>query len=147
NPTDAEMKAVFEQNKSRLPPDTSFEKIKPDIERYLKNQKLGEALRAKNEELKAKNRVAILMPMPVAPKVDLNVAGLPVKGPATSQNTLVEVADYVCPHCQATQPEVEQLVKDLGDKMKFVPVNFSLRPDGLSGTLARGAYCARQQGD
>jgi protein-disulfide isomerase len=145
-PTEDEMKTVYEQNKARLPPDTPFEKIKPEIERYLKNQKVSEALKAKNEEFKAKNRLVLLTPAPVAPKVNLNLAGYPGKGPAASP-TLVEVADYLCPHCQATEPEAEAALKDLSDKVHFVAVSFSLKPEGLSGALARGAYCAHQQGE
>jgi protein-disulfide isomerase len=145
-PSEDEMKTVYEQNKSRLPPDTSFDKIKPEIERYLKNQKMSEALKSKNEELKKTNRLVLLIPTPVAPQVNLNLAGFPGKGPATSP-TLVEVADYLCPHCQATEPEAESMLKDLSDKVHFVAVSFSLKPEGLSGGLARGAFCAHQQGE
>lgn len=145
-PSDAEMQALFEANKARLPPDTTFEKIKPEIEKYMRNQKVSETLRAKNEEFKAKNRVKLLTQRPVSPRVDLDLKPYPVKGAASAPN-LVMVADYLCPHCQATEPEVEAAVKDLGDKVHFVAVSYSLHPEGLSGALARGAYCARQQGD
>lgn len=146
-PTEAEMTALYEANKQRLPANTSFEQIKGDIERYVKNQKVSEQLRAKNEEFKAKNRFQLLTQAPVAPQFSIDTTPYLAKGPAAAPYTLVEVADYLCPHCQAISPEVETLLKDMGDKFKFVPVTFSLRPEGLSGTLARGAFCARQQGD
>lgn len=145
-PTEAEMLALFESNKARLPPDTKFETIKGDIERYVKNQKMSETLRTKNEEFKTANRVKFLSAAPEAPKVDLELTGYAAKGSASAP-TLVEVADYLCPHCQATQPEVEALIKDMGDKVHFVSVPFALRPDNLSGNLARGAYCAKTLGD
>lgn len=145
-PSEQEMQALFDANKARLPPDTTFEKIKPEIEKYMKNQKVSETLRAKNDEFKAKNRVKLLTNRPTPPKVDLDLKAFPAKGGASAPK-LVMVADYLCPHCQATAPEVEATVKDLGDKINFVAVSYSLRPEGLSGTLARGAFCARQQGD
>ena len=146
-PTEQELQALFEANKARLPPDATFEKIKPDIERFVRNQKLSETLRAKNDELSAKKRVVLLTPEPSSPKVTLVLDPYAAKGAVTASNTLVEVADYLCPHCQASEPEVEATVKELGDKYRFVHVPFSLRPEGLSGTLARGAFCAKQQGD
>jgi len=108
---------------------------------------MSEALRAKIQEFKASNRLKVLMQEPQAPKVDIDVAAYPSKGPATASHTLVEASDYLCPHCQTMQPEVEATVKELGDKIRFVQVNFSLKPDGLSGALIRGAYCAQQQGN
>ncbi len=145
-PSDADMQALYNANKDRLPPNTTYEQLKPDIERYLKNQKLSEALRAKNEEFKAKNRYKVLLAEPSAPQVNLALDGLPTKG-TNSSNTLVELADYLCPHCQAVAPEVDLTVKEAGDKFKFVAVTVALKADGLSGTLARGAFCARQQSD
>ena len=146
-PTEAEMTALFEANKQRLPPETTFEQIKGDIERYVKNQKVSEQLRAKNEEFKTKNRLQLLTQAPVAPQFTIDTTPYLTKGPASAPYTIVEVADYLCPYCQAVSNEVAALLKDTGDKFKFVPVTFSLRPEGLSGTLARGAFCARQQGD
>lgn len=145
-PSDAELQALFDQNKDRLPPGTTFETIKGDIEKYIKNQKMSEVLRTKNEEFKKSNKLKLLATEPVSPRVELDLTPYVSKGTASS-HTLVEVADYLCPHCQQTQPEVEAVVKELGDKFRFVAVPFSLRPEGLSGSLARGAYCARQQGD
>lgn len=145
-PTEQEMQALYDANKARLPPNTTFEQVKAEIEKFVKNQKTSEVLRAKNEELKGKGRFAILLTPPEAPTVQLSVDQYPAKGPQGAK-LLVEVADYLCPHCQATQPDVEAMLKDIGGKVRFVAVSFSLRPEGLSGTLARGAFCARQQGD
>lgn len=38
-------------------------------------------------------------------------------------------------------------MKEFGSKVKFVQVNFALHQDGLSGALARGGVCAKQQSD
>ena len=146
-PTDQEIQAVFEQNKARLPENVAIDQVKPDIERYLRNQKLTEALRLKNQEFVAKKRVVLLSPEPTAPKVTLALEAYPARGPAGSPNVVVEVADYLCPNCQTVAPEVEATYKELTDKIRFVHVPYSLQPAGLSGTLARGAFCARQQGD
>mgnify|MGYP006282531845 CR=1 FL=1 len=146
-PTDQEIMQVYEANKARLPENTPMDQVKPEIERYLKTQKLTDAVRAKNQEFVAKKRFVLLAPEPTSPKVNLVLDGYGARGPAGSPNVVVEVADYLCPNCQAVAPEVESTYKELGDKFRFFAVPFSLQPAGLSGTLARGAFCARQQGD
>jgi protein-disulfide isomerase len=144
-PKEEETKAFFEANKSRLPPSATYEQTKSEIETYLKKQKMSEMLRAKHEELKAHKRLVLMTVAPETPPVQLDLSPFAAKGSGTA--TVVEVADYLCAHCQATQPEVEELLQEAGDKIKFVAIPFSLRPNGLSGSLARGAFCARQQGD
>lgn len=144
-PTDEEVKALFEANKARLPPGMTFEQVKSDIERFVTQQKTQEAMRNKRSELEAKGQVAILLEAPTAPVVELNLAGFPTKGKGS--NTVVEAADYLCPHCQEFYGEVVAMTEALSDKIRLVPINYALNPEGLSGMLARGAYCALQQGD
>lgn len=146
-PSDEEAKSLYESNKSRFPEGTTFEQLRPDIDRYLKNQKLSDQIRNKSEELKSSQRFRLVMAMPVAPKVNIDITTFVAKGPSSAANTLVEVADYLCPHCQAAYGEIDQIVKELGNKIRFVPVPYSLRNESLSGSLARGAYCAKQLGD
>ncbi len=143
-PTDADIKKVFEENKARLPAGVTFDQVKPEIEKFVVQQKTQEAMKTKLDEFRAKNRFKMNAMAPEAPLVVLNVAAYPAKG--TGAATLVEASDYLCPHCQATEPEVVAVLKEMGDKLKFVQVPFALRPDNLSGTLARGAMCAFQQG-
>ena len=45
------------------------------------------------------------------------------------------------------QPEVTQILREFEGKLRFVQINYSLNPDGLSGALIRGATCARKLGD
>jgi protein-disulfide isomerase len=143
-PTDDELKKVFEDNKARLPAGVGFDQVKPEIEKFVVQQKTQDAMRSKLDEFRAKNRFKMIAQAPQAPVVNIDTSTYPVKG--TGAVTLVEASDYLCPHCQATQPEVEAVLKDMGDKIKFVQVPFALRPENLSGTLARGAICAYAQG-
>lgn len=146
-PGDADLKAVFEANKSRLPPNTSFEQVKGEIERFVQNQKVAEALRAKTQELKTSGRLKLLLPEPEAPLVDLKLDQHPSKGAKDARLVLAEASDYLCPHCQQMHAEVAQSLKDFEGKLRFVQINFSLKPDQLSGSLIRAAYCARKQSD
>lgn len=142
-----EMKKFFEANKKSLPPGTTFAQIRPQLEQFMLAQRVGDQARQKVTELESSGRLKLLVPPPVSPKVSLDVTGFPTKGAATAPVTLVEVSDYLCPHCRSIKPEVESVVQEFGSKIRFVQVNFALRPTGLSGALARGGFCASKQGE
>jgi protein-disulfide isomerase len=146
-PSEAEAKAFFESNKAKLPPGGTFEQFKPDIVRHLTQQSTQSAFKAKLEELEKQGKLKIIALAPEAPVVNFDLSKYPAKGPQDAPVTLVEASDYLCPHCQQEQPAVEAVLKEFAGKIRFVQVNFALRPDGLSGELARGAHCARKQGD
>ena len=144
--SDDELKKFYEANKQSIPPGTSFDQIKPQLEQFLVAQKVGEVARTRVAELQEKGRLKLLVTPPIAPVVQLNVEPYPSKGASDARVTLVEVSDYLCPHCRTMKPEIEEALKEHGSKVKFVQINFALRPQGLSGALARGGYCAQQQG-
>lgn len=146
-PADEEIQKLFDANKDRLPPGTTFEQIKPDIEKYLTNQKMSEVMQEKSATFKSSNKYNFLMTEPMAPMVSIDTSKLPVAGGKDSKIVVVEVADYLCSHCQMVQSEVEQVLTEMGATIKFHAVPFSLRPEGLSGLLARGAHCAHNQGE
>lgn len=143
--TEDEMQKVFEDNKARLPPGTTYDQVKMELQRYVQTTKRQEALRAKHQDMIAKNRFKFLPAAPEAPVVQLDLNGYPTKG--AGSGTVVEVSDYLCPHCQALSADVDAMIPTLGARAKFVQVNYPLNPTGLSGLLARGAYCAQQHGD
>ncbi len=144
---DAELKAFFEENKSRLPANTSFEQIKPRLEQFLANQKAAGVFQEKWEAMEKDGTIKLLLAHPVAPLVSIPENEFPTKGSDQAAYTLVEVSDYLCPHCQSVHPQVVEAVKELGDKVKFVQINFSLRPNQLSGSMIQGAYCAQKLGN
>ena len=124
----------------------TFEQIKPQLEARMNQQKSSEILNKKIEELQQKGRLKFLLTKPIPPSVELNVSAYPARGNLTSTVTFVEVADYLCPHCRESEPIIEGIFKEYHDKIKFVHVSYPLSPNGLSGALARGAFCANKQG-
>lgn len=144
--SEAEMLAFFETNKKSLPPGTTFEQVRPQLEQYMQGQQEGETVRKEFDRLQEKGRIKILVQAPVAPLVEFDVAGLPYKGAESSNVVIVEASDYLCTHCRHAVEQVEKIIEANGSKVKFVQANFALRPAGLSGRLAQGAWCASQQG-
>ena len=144
--SDAQAKEFFEKNKGRIPPDSKFEDLKDKIKQYMVGEARSGQLRDQIAEMEKKGRLKIIASEPEAPTVNIDVGSFPSRGPQDAKVVLIEISDYQCPHCIRSQPEIEALLKSSGSKFKFVQINFALHPDGLSGALARGAYCASQQG-
>ncbi len=144
---DKELKRFYEENKLRLPQHSSFDSIKEQLRRYLESKKKAEQAQEEMKRLATSNKLKVMVAQPIAPKAELVLTGYPAKGSPDLPYTLVEVSDYLCPHCQQVQADVEKALRDYRDQLHFVQLNFSLNLVGPSGTLIRGAYCAQQQGD
>jgi protein-disulfide isomerase len=144
-PSEEEMKEFFKKNEKNLPPGSTYEQLKPQLQQFLGSRSLSTEVAKKVTELEQAGKLKFSFAEPVPPRVELPVADYPSKGNANAAFTLVEVSDYLCPHCRTVKPEVDAILAEMGDKVKVVQVNFSLRPTGLSGYLARGAYCASKQ--
>ena len=85
-----------------------------------------------------------------APGKSINVSGAPSEGPPTAPVTLVEFADFRCPHCQKAAPIVHQALDHLSKryphKVMFVFVPFPLQNHPLSLNAAQAALAADAQG-
>jgi protein-disulfide isomerase len=125
----------------------SFDKIKTQLQMQMSQQKVAESVMRKIQELESGGRIKILLTPPLSPPVQLDIAGYPTRGNKDGSTVLVEVADYLCAHCRESEPIVEKIYKEFSSKVKFVNIAFPLNPQGLSGALARGAYCATKQGE
>ncbi len=149
-PTDAEVKAYYNTILSRYGEAVfggqSYDAVKAQLSQQLEKQKRDQKIQEKVQEYVSTGRIEPLLSKPEAPSVKLDLTGYPVRGNADSSITLVEVSDYMCPHCRETEPIVNKMYKEFGNKVKFVQITFPLNPKGLNGALARGAYCANQQG-
>lgn len=144
--SDADAKAFYEANKDKIPPGATYEQLAPRIKELLANEGRGKTFTATLDKLQNDKKLQILAKEPVAPVTEIPVADFPQRGASSDKNVLVEISDYLCPHCQEVAPEIEKLFDKYGKDVKFVQINFSLRPDKLSGTLVQSAYCAAKQG-
>ncbi|MEM7152739.1 MAG: thioredoxin domain-containing protein [Myxococcota bacterium] len=87
--------------------------------------------------------------------VEVSVEGLPTKGPADAPLTVIEIADFQCPHCRRLWDSVSAYGKnaELPVQVAFVhyPLDESCNP-GMQGVhplacgAAEAAECARMQG-
>lgn len=73
------------------------------------------------------------------------IEGSPTKGPANAPITMVEFADFQCPHCAQFAPALDKLVESRND-IKFVYKLYVLGKFPNSENAARAAYAAGKQG-
>ncbi len=143
-PTDAEVRALYEAAKAggqQLPP---LDQVKPDIVRYLKNQKAQGELAAYYDQLKKEANVEVLLPAYVPPKVAVEATG-PSKGPQDAPITIVEFSDYQCPYCVRAEPTVKEVLAAYPGKVRLVHRDYPLPAHGLAPKAAEAAHCAGDQ--
>jgi protein-disulfide isomerase len=77
-------------------------------------------------------------------KVDIGDS--PTKGPAAAPITVVEWADFECPHCRRVAPILEKLVDDYPGKVRFIFKVFPLPGHPHGDSTARAVIAAKNQG-
>jgi protein-disulfide isomerase len=74
------------------------------------------------------------------------LAGSPSRGPDDAKVTLVEFADFECPHCRAAVPMIDALFAAHPDQVRLVYKFVSLPMHVRAEPAARAAWAAGQQG-
>lgn len=74
------------------------------------------------------------------------VDGSPTKGPESAPLTLVEFADFQCPHCGEFAPHIDKLVESRKNEVRFVYKFYVLGKFPYSENAARAAIAAGKQG-
>lgn len=143
--SDENAKAWFDQNKNRLG-DRKFEDIKQSIVDYLTDQKENLARESALHRIKSEGKFEFLLAEPAPPQIRIAHEGFPSKGQSNAKVTVVEFADYQCPHCKHAAMSLRKVSEKFKDKINFVFIDFPINPSGISTVVAEGAVCAGEQG-
>jgi protein-disulfide isomerase len=143
-PTEQQLRVFYDQNKQRIP--YPFEQVKERIAQVLAQQSVGAKKAELVASLKQDGEFQILMPRPEAPFVEIATDGYPSKGPQDAPVTVVEFADFQCPHCKTASAVIDKLRTRFGDQMRVVYMDLPINPSGISRVVAWGAVCADRQG-
>ncbi|MCX6119397.1 MAG: thioredoxin domain-containing protein [Proteobacteria bacterium] len=146
NPSDKDIKKWYEENKTKIPPNLKFDDIKDKIGEVVKQEKMKSKRDELLEKLKKEQKFTFAMTKPVAPVIDVKIDGFQSKGKADAKVTIVEFADYQCPHCKHAAEAFKKVTDKYKDKVKFVYIDFPINPSGISKLVAEASYCAAEQG-
>ncbi len=144
-PSDAEIQALYERAKAggqQLPP---LDQVKPDIARFIKQQKAQGALNDYYDQLKKDAKVETMLPAYEPPKVEVAAEG-PSRGPASAPVTIVEFSDFQCPYCVRAEETVKQVLAAYPDKVKLYYRDFPLPFHPNAEKAAEASHCAQDQG-
>jgi protein-disulfide isomerase len=82
---------------------------------------------------------------PLQPK-KIDIADAPMKGNAGAKITLIEFADYECPHCKRFQPVLRQIVDEFHGEVKLYFKHYPLPQHNMARAAAEAAVAAQKQG-
>jgi protein-disulfide isomerase len=146
-PTDEEVRALYERAKAAGQVKEPFDQVKPQIVQFLRRQKSEAVLAQYIEQLRADAKVEVLLAPYLPSKVEVAATG-PSKGPDSAPVTIVEFSDFQCPYCakaEATVKDLLELEKYKG-KLRLVYRDYPLPNHNLAPKAAEAAHCAGDQG-
>ncbi len=143
-PSEKELQSFFEENKARIPPNMQFDQIKDQLKQFVKQQKVTEKRNDVLNKLLADKNNALMLTKPKGPSVEIAWQGYPSKGAENAKITIVEFADYRCPHCKLASDSLKAIWPKYKDKVRLVFMDFPAK-GGVSRTIAMGGYCAHKQ--
>jgi protein-disulfide isomerase len=80
------------------------------------------------------------------PPRKIDVAEAPMKGSPGAKITLVEFADYECPHCKRFQPVLHQILDEFRSDVKLYFKHYPLPQHNNARLAAEAAVAAQKQG-
>lgn len=143
-PTEKEVKAWYDSNKARIP--YPLDKIKNEIKKIIKNEKMQNQKIALLEKIKKKGKFNLLIGAPEAPLAKIATKGYPTKGNKNAKVKIIEFADYQCGHCKIAAKNLKKVVDKYKNKVQFTYMDFPLRDQGASWKHAVASHCAGKQG-
>ncbi len=146
-PADEEARALYERAKAAGQVNDPYDKVKPQIVAFLKQQKGQTVIQGYLEQLRAEAKVEILLPAYLPPKVEVAATG-PAKGPEAAPITIVEFSDFQCPYCARAESTVKDLLEleKYKGKLRLVYRDYPLPSHNLAPKAAEAAHCAGDQG-
>ena len=136
-PSDVDVDAFYQANQARIR--RPKEQVANDIRNYLRQERMT----AHGKELLAKHEVVVYLD---PPRVEIDVAGHPSKGPESAPLTLVEFSDFECPFCSRVNPSIAAVRKTYGDQLRVVFRQFPLPIHPRAPKAAEASLCAHDQG-
>lgn len=140
--SEEEINRIIEMQKANIPKGMSLEEIRKQIKMALGQRKAGEAVGQKFAQLEQSGEFKMLLNAPEGKP--LQTDGFPQKGNKDGAVKVAIVTDYLCGHCRHRAEEFDAAVTDFSDRVQFFRIIMSLNPEGLSGYLAKGAFCAHK---
>ena len=138
-PTEAQLKFFYDT----LDTNQSFDALRQKISDRIVQTQEKKLLANYVASLRAKENARILLQ---PPKFDIILGKAPISGSKDAPVTMVEFADFECPYCRQTEPNLQKLREQFPDKLRIVYKNFPLPMHSHAQKAAEAGLCAAEQG-
>jgi len=138
-PTEAQLKFFYDTLDTNQSFDALRQKISDRIVQTQEKKLLGNYVAS----LRVKENARILLQ---PPKFDITLGDAPITGSKDAPVTMVEFADFECPYCRQTEPNLQKLREQFPDKLRIVYKNFPLQMHSHAQKAAEAGLCAAAQG-
>lgn len=144
-PSDDEMRALFEKARARLPAGVTYEDVKPQLAQAVQREARTKRARELFGELKKEAGFVVMLEAPPRVRKTVDATG-PGRGPADAKIVIVEFADFECPYCARASATVERVLAAYPGKIRLVFRHFPLSFHPKAPKAAEAAACAEEQG-
>jgi len=144
-PTENDIRDFYESNQDRI--DHPYQEIRDRIEQHLRAQRLRAKKAELLERVKREGDYASLLETPQPPPLEIATDGFPRRGAKVPRFTIVEFADYQCPHCAKAASVLERIIERFPEDVQVIYMDFPINRSGISRVVAEGAACAQRQGE
>ena len=142
-PEEQELQAFYQANQQRI--QAPFEQVRTRLLNYLMGQQMQTRQAKLAAQLKADHPFELLVAKPEPPVVEIATEGFPSQGQTDAPVTVVEFADYQCPHCKYAAETIKRVLAQFTDQVRLVFMDQPINRSGISRHVAEGAVCAAQQ--
>ena len=138
--SDEDARKYYDQHKAQY--HQPYEQVRASILETILSQREEERRQTILARLRSRDPLKVMID---PPRVELNAAGHPERGPSDAPVTIVEFADFQCPFCARVMPTLNGLRGKYRDKLKIVFFDFPLSFHAHAMDAAKAARCAGDQ--
>lgn len=144
-PTDGEMKALFERARARLPAGATFDDVKGQLRSVIQRDARSKQARVVFGKLKREGGYTVVLEAPPKQRKPVDAQG-PSRGGKDAKVVIVEFADFECPYCARAHETVQAVMRNYGDKVRLVFRHYPLSFHPKAPKAAEATACADEQG-
>ncbi len=143
--TEKEIDEYYQANKARMRGDETS--VRPQIRSLLQQQKLTARQGIYLASLRSRAKIVVRLEPPAAARIDVAIAGAPLRGAPDAAVTVVEFSDFECPFCKQANGTLAKLMETYSGKIRLVYRDFPLENiHPQARRAAEAARCARDGG-
>lgn len=143
-PDEQALRKFYDANWERI--QKPYKEVKEELVGAVWAERQQEKIKEVLQQIAKEKNYKVNLPEPEALVFEVKTEGYPSKGGTNATVTLVEFADFQCPHCKEGSDIADKVLAKYSDKMRIVYRHMPINPSGISRKVAAASICAEQQG-